>query len=296
MLFNAGIVIQSYIMKSRILGFGLVLPLLSLTILLGGCSESPEAKLKAEFEGYRVKATQGDANAQSKMGECYHDAKGVAKDLVEAVKWWRKAAEQGNPDGQHFLGICYAKGDGVDADRDEAIKWIHRSADQGNVFDQYTMGELCGYTSDPNQVVEAIKWWRKAAEQGHAHSYFSLGTIYAVGRGPVRSDQFEADKYFSGAVKLWRKAAESGDADGQSQLGYCYQLGAGVPKDKVEAAAFYSLAGAKLESARTYLAKLEETMPPEEISRVQQRAMGLRREFDEKLAANRAEATKSAIK
>jgi uncharacterized protein len=36
----------------------------------------------------------------------------VAKDQVEAVKWYRKAAEQNLAKAQYNLGVCYARGDG----------------------------------------------------------------------------------------------------------------------------------------------------------------------------------------
>jgi TPR repeat protein len=37
----------------------------------------------------------------------------VAKDSVEAVKWFRKAADQGNADAQCRLGVMYSNGEGV---------------------------------------------------------------------------------------------------------------------------------------------------------------------------------------
>ena len=40
----------------------------------------------------------------------------------EAVKWYRKAAEQGLAEAQSALGSCYANGRGVDKDYLEAIK------------------------------------------------------------------------------------------------------------------------------------------------------------------------------
>ncbi len=40
-------------------------------------------------------AEQGNADAQSILGEMYDDGQGFAQDYAEAVKWYRKAAEQG---------------------------------------------------------------------------------------------------------------------------------------------------------------------------------------------------------
>ena len=45
--------------------------------------------------------------AQYNLGVCYAKGQGVAKDEVEAVKWYRKAAEQNYAEAQYDLGYCY---------------------------------------------------------------------------------------------------------------------------------------------------------------------------------------------
>ena len=57
----------------------------------------------SELPLLRKEAEEGDAEAQCKLGWCYENGNGVAKDLAEAVKWYRKAAEQGNADAQTAL-------------------------------------------------------------------------------------------------------------------------------------------------------------------------------------------------
>ena len=56
----------------------------------------------------------------------------MAKDVVEAVKWWRKAAEQNYAEAQYNLGVCYATGQGVTKDAIEAYKWWLLADAQGN--------------------------------------------------------------------------------------------------------------------------------------------------------------------
>ena len=51
--------------------------------------------------------------------------KGVAKDEVEAVKWYRKAADQGDAQAQFNLGVCYRKGEGVAKDEIEAYAYYN---------------------------------------------------------------------------------------------------------------------------------------------------------------------------
>ena len=131
------------------------LSLILTTLVLVGCSPSkPDAPVKAalpsvqpppvtklkEFLKYKPKAEKGDASAQFNLGRCYFYGQGVAKDEVEAVKWYRKAADQGNARAQSNLGFCYAKGTGIAKDEVEAVKWYRKAADQGNARAQYTLG------------------------------------------------------------------------------------------------------------------------------------------------------------
>ena len=86
----------------------------------------------ADADKYRKAAEDGDVNAQYNLGSCYENGEGVAKDQVEAVKWFYKAAEQGHPEAQYNLGLCYEFGKGVTADLAEAVKWFRKAAEQGH--------------------------------------------------------------------------------------------------------------------------------------------------------------------
>ncbi len=81
-----------------------------------------------EFLKYKPKAEKGDASAQFNLGRCYFYGQGVAKDEVEAVKWYRKAADQGNARAQYTLGMCYRDGEGVAKDEVEAYALLNISA------------------------------------------------------------------------------------------------------------------------------------------------------------------------
>ena len=48
------------------------------------------------------------------------------------MKWYRKAADQGNADGQNNLGGSYANGRGVAKDEVEAYKWWLLAGAQGD--------------------------------------------------------------------------------------------------------------------------------------------------------------------
>jgi serine/threonine protein kinase len=77
-------------------------------------------------------ATSGEAWAQADLGSLYEDGLVVAKNDVEAVRWYRLAAQQGYAGAQTNLGVMYANGTGVEQDIDEAIRWLQRAAAQGD--------------------------------------------------------------------------------------------------------------------------------------------------------------------
>src|SRR2546426_7940322 len=117
-----------------------------------------DRKLLADI---RAQAEKGDAESQLDLGEVfYFGGLGVAKDEVEAVKWFRKAADQNYAAAQYSVGVCHAKGDGV-----------------------------------AKNDAEAVKVFRKAAEQNYAPAQYNLGACYGKGEG-VAEDDVEAEKWF----------------------------------------------------------------------------------------------------
>ena len=89
-------------------------------------------KLDANFEGVKLKAEQGNAQAQYNLGFLYEYGfglpEGVVKDQKEAVKWHRLAAEQGNKHAQYHLGskIWFMPICGTTLQRQMGVKWQKR--------------------------------------------------------------------------------------------------------------------------------------------------------------------------
>src|SRR5674476_487113 len=71
----------------------------------------PNADGSAEQQ-IRIKAEQGDVEAQNNLGVMYANSKGVAQDDKQAAFWFRKAAEQGYAEAQLILGLMYNEGQG----------------------------------------------------------------------------------------------------------------------------------------------------------------------------------------
>ena len=81
-----------------------------------------------EFRLLRPLAEQGNAEAQTALGDMYAGGHGVVQDYVEAVKWFRRAAEQGFADAQDFLARMYVQGQGVPKDYVQAHIWFNLAA------------------------------------------------------------------------------------------------------------------------------------------------------------------------
>ena len=62
---------------------------------------------------FRPLANQGDALAQTTLGEMYANGKGVPQDYAQALVWFRKAADQWYAPAQDDLSWMYAEGEGV---------------------------------------------------------------------------------------------------------------------------------------------------------------------------------------
>src|SRR5260370_39128913 len=104
-------------------------PLLRITVAVFALCWATAA-FGESLEEIKVKAEAGDANSESQFGLRYAKGQGVAKNEVEAVKWYRQAAEQGNAAAQDNLGVCYANGQGVAKYEVEGVEGVRKSAEQ----------------------------------------------------------------------------------------------------------------------------------------------------------------------
>ncbi len=170
-----------------------------------------EQDTKLAVTWFRKAAEQGNASAQSNLGEMYYSGQGGVQDAKQAVVWWRKAAEQGDVEAQHNLGVMYYKGEGIVQDTKLAVTWFRKAAEQGNATTQSILGEM--YYSGKGGVQDAkqaVAWWRKAAEQGDAEAQHNLGVMYYKGEGVVQDTKQ--------AVAWISKAAEQGNLNAQRNL------------------------------------------------------------------------------
>ena len=111
----------------------------------------------------RVRAEQGDAQAQYDLACAYSEGQGVPLSEESATEWFRKAAEQEHVEAQFCLGATYQFGLGVAPDLVRAVAWYCRAAAQGDADAMYQLG--LGYATGeavPEDVVEAFMWMHLA--------------------------------------------------------------------------------------------------------------------------------------
>ena len=77
---------------------------------------------------FRPLANQGDALAQTTLGEMYADGKGVPQDYAQALVWFRMAADQWYAPTQDDLSWMYAEGEGVPQDYVLSYMWANLAA------------------------------------------------------------------------------------------------------------------------------------------------------------------------
>ena len=175
--------------------------------------DEAETKLITEmsFKELSKLAKKGNTEAQLELGKCYYEGDEVAKDLNEAVNWYRKAALQGLADAQYNLGDCYYKGEGVAKNLNMALYWYRKAAEQNQPEAQCALGN-CYFNGEgvAKDRYQAFQLYRSAAFQGVAEAQYNLGDCYNYGDG--------VQKNWRSAIVYYHKAAEQGMADAQRKL------------------------------------------------------------------------------
>src|SRR5262245_39963958 len=156
--------------------------MLCLTLAVPTAAQPPAGPSPERVAEIRAGAEAGDASAQYLLGRIYHNgAGGVAADLAEAARWYRKAAEAGLVQAQVALGFALVKGEGVAANQQEAARWLLRAAEQGDHLAQLQIAEM--YASGqgvPANEAEAIRWNQALVDAGGTFAGFARSAIASL--------------------------------------------------------------------------------------------------------------------
>ncbi len=204
------------------------------------------------FSYFLSAAKAGHVKGQLETGYRYHTGRGTARNMAQAVYWYRKAAEQGNAQAMYNLGIFYANGRGAAQNDEEAFRWYERAAQAGHADARLKTGYWyeVGRGAAKDQE-KAVYWYRKAAEQGSAAGMCNLGNMYLWGKGAEKSPET--------AVKWYQKAVENGYARGKFLSAKCLLDGTGIAADREAAIELLRAAAQQdLKSEQEFLEKLGE--------------------------------------
>ena len=205
-------------------------------------TSSLEQAQKLFDEGKVEEAAElGLPEAQGEMANrCHCGRDGVAKDLVKAVQWAKKAAAGGDKEGQFRLGYAYCNSEGgLEKDYAMALKWYEKAAEQGSAASMNNIGNLydCGGHGVTKNLATAISWYRKAAENGHAAGQHNLGQCYYNGEGVTKNMR---------AARSWyQKAANGGAVNAIRTLGCMMVKGEGGEMKLDKGRAMWEKAAAK---------------------------------------------------
>jgi uncharacterized protein len=219
------------------------------------CSKAMEKK---DLRLLNVYADLGSAVAQYVLGSLYLDGEfNQEPDLSKAIEWFLRAATQGNDDAQAKLGDIYKQGKSLDS-REEAYFW-HALATTPDRHDYSgAQDEIAKYLSqerlhllekrieewDPKietpsetESEEVLsKWLVGPANQGDVQAQLNLGILY-------RANHFGFNIKVDGIKSFqWlRKAAEKNNREAQRWLAVLHEGAPGVPRDMKEIYFWYSL-------------------------------------------------------
>jgi TPR repeat protein len=225
--------------------------------------KSAQANYNAAKQG--IKGGQASVQiAQSNLAFLYENGQGVIKDLVEAYSFFYISSQ--DKDLAPFAKECtrlekILTTSGL-KDAQKRIKELQREIDahKANIWNFNAFIEI-----------------QNKAESGDPEAQYSLAQNYENGQ----KHDFKSN--FADCLKWYRLSAIQGYSKSQLVLGGFFKNGFGVPRDIVEAYAFYDVAGNFLDDARSEKKKLKELMTPLQIEAGKKRSKELQVEIETKI-------------
>ena len=101
-----------------------------------------KAYINMDIASLKGLASEGDVDAQFRLGKMYYEGKNVLKNTSEAKKWYEMSATAGHALAQHVMGDMYRKGLGVEKNMREALKYYELAASQGIGDSMLAIGRL----------------------------------------------------------------------------------------------------------------------------------------------------------
>jgi TPR repeat protein len=178
------------------------------------------------------RATEGDAAAQTLLGELLARGLGVKQDVAAAADWYGLAAAAGDPEAQFALARLYLEGQGVEQDASRAADLFQQAADQNQPAAAREFGLLLlqGNGRPMNEMLGAA-YLRRAAAFGDMDAQYALAGLYVEGIGVVANARL--------AARWFGEAAQNGHVGAQVEYAIMLFNGRGVTADQAAAAEWF---------------------------------------------------------
>ena len=197
---------------------------------------------------YERQARSGELWAQNYLGHLYEAGQWVAQDYATAQSWYRRAGEAGYAPAQMSMAMLYYHGLGVERDEKESRRWAMMQVYQGcdraaqaepgaNACDRFAADVY-----DPGKVVPGLSAFcmSRYAEQAIPACQKAVADLPSVVRYRAQlARAFAHAGKFDDAHREAGRAAAKGSTLAMTLLGAMSEYGYGVPKDEVEALAWY---------------------------------------------------------
>jgi serine/threonine protein kinase len=140
-----------------------------------------EGKAEDSIGLFRQSADLGDATAMKELGESYNTGEGVAKDSLEAVRWFLRSAAAGNSDAMLALGGLYLLGDeGVPQSDEDALHWFQKAADLSNPHGMYNLARMYEKGQGVSRNIDKAKQlYQESAGLGNVEAQRRLAELRA---------------------------------------------------------------------------------------------------------------------
>ncbi|MFP1740578.1 tetratricopeptide repeat protein [Lonsdalea quercina] len=234
--------------------------------------------------GYYKAALAGQPQAQYWMAQHTQGS--------ESLEWYRKASQGGEPQAQLWLGMAYLTGSKLPLDKPQGETLLKKAAAGGSAEANYQLG-LLSQTAD-----QKVAYLQTASAKGFLKAQYELGLYYQqtgdlvharieFGKAAAQSDVLAQLAYgemlrlglggkedYAEAVKQYRRASSANNRMAQYRMGTMRQEGLGVPRNRIHAYAWFSLAATEgMVNAINARNALEEGMQPDEVKAAQKLAM-----------------------
>lgn len=151
----------------------------------------------------KKRADQGDAYAAYALG-CFAESEEndelSEKYFKQAVDIWKEKADSGNLEAQTLLGMCYNDGKGVEENCTMAYNLFTQAESGGYAFATYCIAQMYNYGEAVKYSPKtANEYYIKAAEKGVVEAMMYLGRNYDDGCG-IKKDYKKAQYWLERAA------------------------------------------------------------------------------------------------